>query len=47
MNILRMVKLFGWEPKVAERLAERRKRELQYIMKRQILNLINMIIKWV
>jgi hypothetical protein len=45
MNILRMVKLFGWEPKVAERLAERREHELRYIKKRQILNLINMNIK--
>ncbi|KAH9984900.1 hypothetical protein BJV77DRAFT_1035217 [Russula vinacea] len=33
MNILRMVKLFGWEPKVAERLAERREHELKYIKK--------------
>jgi ABC-type multidrug transport system fused ATPase/permease subunit len=46
MNILRMVKLFGWEPKVAERLAERREHELRYIKKRQILNLINMNINF-
>lgn len=47
MSILRMVKLFGWEPKVAERLAEKREHELQYIKIRQILNLINMNVKWV
>jgi hypothetical protein len=47
MNILRMVKLFGWEPKIAERLAERREHELQYIKLRQILNLVNMNVKCV
>jgi hypothetical protein len=47
MAILRMIKLFGWEPKIAERLAEKREQELQYIKIRQILNLINGNIKWV
>ncbi len=47
MAILRMVKLFGWEPKIAARLAEKREQELQYIKLRQILNLINGNIKWV
>ncbi|KAH9986083.1 hypothetical protein BJV74DRAFT_845474 [Russula compacta] len=41
MNILRMIKLFGWEPKIAERLAEKREDELQYVKIRQILNLLN------
>jgi ABC-type multidrug transport system fused ATPase/permease subunit len=41
MSILRMVKLFGWEPKIVERLAEKREYELQCIKTRQILNLIN------
>jgi hypothetical protein len=45
MAILRMIKLFGWEPKTAERLAEKREQELQYIKVRQILNLINGNIK--
>ncbi|KAH9166801.1 hypothetical protein EDB89DRAFT_2245991 [Lactarius sanguifluus] len=39
MGILRMVKLFGWEPKIAARLAEKREQELQYIKLRQILNM--------
>jgi hypothetical protein len=30
LGILQMIKLFGWEPKLSARLAE--KRELQYIM---------------
>jgi hypothetical protein len=47
MAILRMIKLFGWEPKIAERLAEKREQELRYIKIRQILNLINGNIKWV
>ncbi|KAH9166021.1 hypothetical protein EDB89DRAFT_2115943 [Lactarius sanguifluus] len=41
MGILRMIKLFGWEPKIAARLAEKREQELRYIRLRQILNLIN------
>jgi hypothetical protein len=47
MGILRMIKLFGWEPKIAARLAEKREQELHYIKLRQILNLINGNIKWV
>ncbi|KAI9434157.1 hypothetical protein H4582DRAFT_2081171 [Lactarius indigo] len=46
MGILRMIKLFGWEPKIAARLAEKREQELQYIKLRQILNMIIVIIKW-
>ncbi|KAH9972688.1 hypothetical protein BJV74DRAFT_879749 [Russula compacta] len=46
MSILRMIKLFGWEPKIAARLAEKREHELKYIKLRQILNLINGNIKW-
>ncbi|KAH9016830.1 hypothetical protein EDB85DRAFT_700652 [Lactarius pseudohatsudake] len=41
MGILRMIKLFGWEPKIAARLAEKREQELGYIKLRQILILIN------
>jgi hypothetical protein len=47
MSILRMIKLFGWEPKIAERLAEKREQELRYIKIRQILGLINGNIKYV
>ncbi|KAH9019331.1 hypothetical protein EDB83DRAFT_2528201 [Lactarius deliciosus] len=41
MGILRMIKLFGWEPKIAARLAEKREQELGYIKSRQILIVIN------
>ena len=47
MGILRMIKLFGWEPKIATRITERREQELQYIKWRQILTLINGNIKLV
>ncbi|KAH9059057.1 hypothetical protein EDB87DRAFT_1832312 [Lactarius vividus] len=39
MGVLRMIKLFGWEPKIAARLAEKREQELQYIKLRQILGM--------
>ncbi|KAH9028057.1 hypothetical protein EDB83DRAFT_2543807 [Lactarius deliciosus] len=45
MGILRMIKLFGWEPKIAARLAEKREQELGYIKSRQILIVINGNIK--
>jgi hypothetical protein len=45
MGILRMIKLFGWEPKIAARLVEKREQELQYIKIRQFLNLMNGNIK--
>ncbi|KAI9444465.1 P-loop containing nucleoside triphosphate hydrolase protein [Lactarius indigo] len=46
MGILRMIKLFGWEPKIAARLAEKREQELQYIKLRQTLNVIIIIINF-
>ena len=47
MNVLRMIKLFGWEKKMDERIAEKRENELLYIWKRQILDLINGSLKYV
>ncbi|KAF7973519.1 hypothetical protein HWV62_14938 [Athelia sp. TMB] len=48
MNVLRMVKLFGWEKKMNERISEKREDELHYIWKQRILEVcttnINMII---
>ncbi|RDX55372.1 hypothetical protein OH76DRAFT_1428233 [Lentinus brumalis] len=41
MNVIRMIKLFGWEPRVADQLAEKREEELGYIRKYKILELIN------
>ncbi|THH12876.1 hypothetical protein EW146_g7283 [Bondarzewia mesenterica] len=41
MNVLRMIKLFGWEPKINERVAEKRDDELRFVKRRQLLNLLN------
>jgi hypothetical protein len=47
MNVLRMVKMFGWEKRINERVAEKREEELNYVWKRQLLDLTNGIIKYV
>ena len=41
MNVIRMIKLFGWEPKVADQIASKREDELSFIRKYKILELIN------
>ncbi|KDQ56808.1 hypothetical protein JAAARDRAFT_36283 [Jaapia argillacea MUCL 33604] len=41
MNVLRMIKLFGWESKTAEQVAEKREEELTWLWKRQVLALLN------
>ncbi|KZT13899.1 hypothetical protein NEOLEDRAFT_1125841, partial [Neolentinus lepideus HHB14362 ss-1] len=41
MNVLRMIKLFGWEGKMSERLSDKREEELTWLWKRQILGLLN------
>ena len=45
MNVLRMVKLFGWEQKINNRVAEKRDDELKFIKRRQLLNLLNNVLK--
>ncbi|ETW87620.1 ABC transporter [Heterobasidion irregulare TC 32-1] len=44
MNVLRMVKVFGWEHKLIERLAEKRDDELNFVQRRQLLNLLNNVL---
>ncbi|KAF9243735.1 hypothetical protein BU15DRAFT_71860 [Melanogaster broomeanus] len=41
MNVLRMVKLFGWEKKMGERISEKREVELVLTWKLKILELVN------
>ncbi|TFK76755.1 P-loop containing nucleoside triphosphate hydrolase protein [Pluteus cervinus] len=41
MNIIRMVKLFGWERKMSERLAEKRDEELYWVQKRNVLEVFS------
>jgi len=41
MNVLRMIKLFGWEKKMNEKVDEKREEELTWLWKRQLLDLLN------
>ena len=45
MNVIRMIKLFGWEPRIKEEIGEKREEELRIIKKRHLLDLINNNIK--
>lgn len=45
MGLLRMIKMFAWEGKIAERLREKREEELEWIRKGRILNILNMNLK--
>jgi hypothetical protein len=45
MNVIRMIKLFGWETKMNNRLDEKRQEELKVQRKRQYLELTNNIVK--
>ena len=47
MNVLRMVKLFGWEKKMDKNIAEKRDTELGWVWKRQVLDLVNENLKCV
>ncbi|QRV86022.1 ABC transporter transmembrane region [Ceratobasidium sp. AG-Ba] len=47
MNVVRMIKLFGWEKKVQKQVQEKREEELKWYKKRQILGLVNMNINYV
>ena len=41
LGVLRMVKLFGWENKMSERLATKREDELHWIIRRKLADLAN------
>ncbi|KAH7905541.1 hypothetical protein BJ138DRAFT_1017581, partial [Hygrophoropsis aurantiaca] len=41
MNVLRMIKLFGWEPKMEKKISEKREEELGWIWKQKILGIVN------
>ena len=47
MSLLRMIKLFGWEGKISERLREKREDELVWIKQGRIWSLVNMNLKLV
>lgn len=41
MNIIRMVKLFGWEPKMTDKIAKLREDELKHLRKYKVLDMLN------
>ncbi|CAK5280078.1 unnamed protein product [Mycena citricolor] len=47
MNVLRMIKLFGWEKQMNDRVSEKRAEELSWLWKKQMLELLNGILKYV
>lgn len=46
MNVLRMIKLFGWEKRARENVAEKRDEELKWIWKRALCTLVNNNVKY-
>ncbi|KAG8687950.1 hypothetical protein FRC08_011696, partial [Ceratobasidium sp. 394] len=47
MNVIRMIKLFGWEKKIKQQVEEKREEELHWYKKRQWLGLVNMNVNYV
>lgn len=47
MNVIRMIKLFGWEPKMNKQIDEKRQEELKFIKTRQLLDVSNGTLKYV
>ncbi|PIL29335.1 ATP-binding cassette transporter [Ganoderma sinense ZZ0214-1] len=41
MNVIRMVKLFGWEPRIAQQLNEKREAELVSVRRNRMLGMMN------
>lgn len=47
MNVIRMIKVFGWEKHIDEKIAAKREQELVYQRKRIILEIFSNILKCV
>jgi ABC-type bacteriocin/lantibiotic exporter with double-glycine peptidase domain len=45
LNVLRMVKQFGWEEEVKKQIEAQRAEELKWIFWRKMYNLVNIIVK--
>ena len=41
INVIRMIKMFGWESRMTERIAEKRAEELSYLRVSKILEVAN------
>lgn len=46
MNIIRMIKLFGWESRVNDEINEKRDDELKVLKRRQLMELLNINTKY-
>lgn len=47
MSVIRMIKLFGWEPRMIARLSAKREEELKWIKKSKLLEMFNGNLKYV
>jgi len=47
VNVIRMIKLFGWERKMQKRIEERRQEELKMLWKLKLLELCNVILRYI
>jgi len=47
VNVIRMIKLFGWERKMEKRIEERRQEELKMLWKLKLLELCNVVLRYV
>lgn len=45
LNVIRMIKMFGWEPRMEEQLGKKREEELKYLRKANILDVVINCIK--
>ena len=45
LNMIRMIKLFGWEGKMKEQIDEKRNEELVYVRKLKFMQMANEVIK--
>ncbi|KAJ7578270.1 P-loop containing nucleoside triphosphate hydrolase protein [Mycena floridula] len=46
LNVLRMVKMFGWERKLKDKLEDKREEELVYVMRGRVLDMMNQSVNY-
>lgn len=47
MNVIRMIKMFGWEQRVEKQVNAKREQELSFVTKKRLFGLINQNVKCV
>lgn len=47
MNVIRMIKLFGWERSTSDKISAKREEELVWIWKREVLEILSAIVKYI